>query len=311
MRVVGVTEFGGPEQLGVHEVPDPAPGHGQVCLRVQAAAVSPTDTHLRAGTYGDMGFPPPWIPGMDAAGTVLSIGEGTPYHVGQELMAIAAPRAGEGHGGAYVEQLVGPWQSMAPIPAGTDVVQASTLPMNGLTALQALEKLNLTAGETLLVSGAAGALGTYIVSLAANAGLTVVADAADADAEAVRASGAAHVVQRGEGLPDRVRALFRDGVDAVVDTAVLDASLVPAVRDGGGFATVRFWDGEPGRDIVMHTVRVVDEYRSYDKLARLGQLVEDGVLQLRVAGTYPMQQAAAAHTRLAAGGVRGRLVLVF
>ena len=311
MQVVGVTEFGGPDQLGVHEVPDPQPGPGQVCLRVEAAAVSPTDTHVRAGTYGTMGAAPPWVPGMDAAGTVLAVGEGTPYRVGDVLMAIATPRGGEGHGGAYVEQLIGPWQSMAPVPAGVDTVTASTLPMNGLTAVQALEKLALAPGDTLLVSGAAGTLGSYVVQLAALEGLVVVADAAPDDVEDVRAAGATHVVRRGEGLAGRVRELFPDGVDAAVDAAVLDAALVPAVRDGGGFASVRFWDDSPGRGITVHPVRVVDEYRSHAKLSRLARLVEDGSLRLRVAGTYPMTEAAAAHRRLERGGVRGRLVLTF
>jgi NADPH2:quinone reductase len=315
MRVVGVTQFGGPEALGVHEVPTPEPGPGEVRIRVRAAAVSPTDTHVRAGTRGPVRDAPPYVPGMDAAGVVDRVGPptgadgGPPWAVGDEVMAFAVPQGP--HGGAYVEYLVGPWQSMARIPRGTDLVAASTLPMNGLTAHQALEKLALSPGEVLAVTGAAGTLGSYTVALAKRAGLTVVADAADKDRARVEELGADHVLPRGDGFVAAVRDLYPDGVDAVVDAAVLDAAVVPAVRDGGSLATVRFWEGPQERGIRTHVVRVRDEYHSHEKLDFLRARVEDGTLRLRVADTVPAENAAEAHRRLEAGGVRGRLVITF
>ena len=309
MMVVGVESFGGPEALAVHEVPDPHPGPGEVRIRVRAAAVSPTDTVLRAGGQPLEGRRPPHVPGMDAAGTVDEVGEGSSWRVGEAVMAIALPR-GE-HGGAYAELLVAPDDSIARIPANTDFATACTLPMNGLTALQILEALDLQPGRTLAVTGAAGTLGNYVVELAEHQGLTVIADAADRDLELVESLGADHVVARGDDVARRIREFFPDGVDALVDAAVLDEKAAPAVRDGGGFATVRYWQGEPGRGITVHRIGVGREYHSGEKLDRLRRWVEDGVLTLRVAGRYPAADAAEAHRRLEAGGVRGRLVLEF
>ncbi|MCD1145995.1 NADP-dependent oxidoreductase [Kocuria sp. LUK] len=309
MRIIGVEQFGGPEALAVHEVPEPHPGPGEVRIRVRAAAVSPTDTVLRAGGQPMDGRTPPFVPGMDAAGVVDEVGEGSRWRPGESVMAIALPR-GE-HGGAYAEYLIAPDDSVARVPEGADLAAASTLPMNGLTALQILEVLDLEPEQVLAVTGAAGTLGNYVVELAKHEGLTVVADAADKDLELVESLGADHVVARGDDVAARIREFYPDGVDALVDAAVLDEKAAPAVRDGGGFATVRYWDGDPGRGITVHRIAVPREYRSGDKLDRLRRLVEDGVLSLRVAGTLPAEQAAEAHRLLEGGGVRGRLVLTF
>ncbi|OLT11640.1 alcohol dehydrogenase [Kocuria sp. CNJ-770] len=309
MLVIGVTSFGGPEALAAHEAPDPHPGPGEVRIRVRAAAVSPTDTVLRAGGQPLGERRPPYVPGMDAAGTVDEVGEGSAWRVGDAVMAIALPR-GE-HGGAYAELLVAPDDSIARIPANTDFATASTLPMNGLTALQILEELDLQPEQTLAVTGAAGTLGNYVVELAKHQGLTVVADAADRDLELVESLGADHVVARGDDVAERIREFFPEGVDALVDAAVLNEKAAPAVRDGGRFATVRHWDGNPGRDITVHRISVPREYRSGHKLEILRRWVEEGVLTLRVAGVLPAAEAAEAHRRLESGGVRGRLVLSF
>jgi NADPH2:quinone reductase len=309
MLVMGVEEFGGPEVLTVHEVPDPHPGPGEVRIRVRAAAVSPTDTMLRAGRQPMGGLRPPYVPGMDAAGIVDEAGQGSVWHPGDAVMAIALPR-GE-RGGAYAEYLVAPDDSIARIPAGADFAAAATLPMNGLTALQILEVLDLQPEQVLAVTGAAGVLGNYVVELAKHQGLTVVADAAEGDLELVDSLGADHVVARGDDVAERIREFFPHGVDAVVDAAVLDEKAAPAVRDGGGFATVRHWTGDPGRGITVHRISVPREYHSGDKLELLRRYVEDGVLTLRVAGVHPAAEAAEVHRRLEAGGVRGRLVLEF
>ncbi|MFI7494751.1 NADP-dependent oxidoreductase [Kocuria sp. M4R2S49] len=307
MQVIGVESFGGPEVLAVHEVPDPRPGPGEVRIRVRAAAVSPTDTVLRAGGQPLEHLRPPYVPGMDAAGIIDEVGQGSAWHVGEAVMAIALPR-GE-HGGAYAEFLVAPDDSIARLPAGTDFATASTLPMNGLTALQILEVLDLQPEQTLAVTGAAGTLGNYVVELAKHEGLTVVADASDQDLELVESLGADHVVARGDDVAERIREFFPDGVDALVDAAVLHEKAAPAVRDGGGFATVRHWTGDPGRGIRVHRISVPQEYHSGQKLDRLRRYVEEGVLSLRVADVLPAADAAEAHRRLEAGGVRGRLVL--
>src|SRR3954453_1761979 len=194
MRAAGVTEFGGPEALHVVDVPVEPLGSGQVRLRVQAAAVNPTDTHARAGAYAgrDPVKTPPWVPGMDGAGGVTEFGGGVgPLGVGYTAMVIVGPF---GPHGAYREDKVLPGNSVVRAPKGADAVAASTLPMNGLTARFALDLMALAPGQVLAVTGAAGAFGGYVVQLAKADGLTVVADASEADEDLVRTLGADVVV---------------------------------------------------------------------------------------------------------------------
>lgn len=313
MKAVGVVEYGGPEALQVVELPDPVAGPGQVRIRVHAAAVSPTDTFVRNGGRAEAqkaAGPPPYIPGMDAAGVLDEIGEGveTDLKVGDHVMAIVIPK---GSRGAYSEQVVVPAASIARVPAGASDAEASTLPMNGLTARLALDVLALQPGQALAVTGAAGAFGGYVVQLAKADGLTVIADASAADEDLVRSLGADLVVARGDGFAERVREHFPDGVDGGADGALLHAGLAPAVRDGGTIVTVRGYR-EPGeRGITFHPILVSEYSREGAKLDRLRQQAEAGQITLRVAGTYPKEQAAETHRRLEAGGVRGRLVIEF
>jgi NADPH:quinone reductase-like Zn-dependent oxidoreductase len=313
MKVVGVIEYGGPEALHVVDLPDPKAGPGQVRIRVNAVAVSPTDTYVRNGDRADAqkaSGPPPYVPGMDAAGVLEEIGEGvqTDLRVGDHVMAIVVP---DGSHGAYCEQLVVPAESVARVPAGASDVEASTLPMNGLTAQLALDVLDLDAGQTLAVTGAAGAFGGYVVQLAKAAGLTVVADASEADEQLVKRLGADVVLSRGEGFPALVRDRFPDGVDGAADGALLDGLVAEAVRDGGTVVTVRGYRQPGERGVVFHPIRVREYARAADKLDRLRQLVEEGKVSLRVAGTVSKEQAAEAHRRLEAGGTRGRMVIEF
>lgn len=317
MKAVGVDTYGGPENLTLHEVPAPHAGPGEVRIAVRAAAVSPTDTGVREGNYGTSELPFPVVPGMDAAGVIDEVGDPDPdrgldtsgWSVGDEVMAIALPR--KGHGGAYVQYLVADADSLARIPAGSSLEEASTLPMNGLTAVQALDELAIPAGGTFAVTGAAGTLGNYAVQLAKLRGLTVIADAAPKDRDLVASLGADHIVERGDDVAQKIRAIVPDGVDGLLDGAVQNEQALPAVRSGGGFATVRNWEGVEGSDVTVHQIWVFTEYHSGAKLDALRRAVEDGTLTLRVADTLPAEQAADAHRRLEAGGVRGRLVLAF
>lgn len=309
MKAIGVTEFGGPEVLTVQDLPEPHPGKNAVRVRVRAAAVSPTDTNVRTGAYDMSESEPPYMPGMDAAGVIDEVGEGSRWSIGDEVMAIALP-LGQ-HGGAYVELLVAPDDSIARIPSNATLEEASTIPMNGLTAVQILELAALRPGQVIAVTGGAGTLGNYTIQLAKQQGLIVVADAAPKDRDLVQSLGADHVLDRGADLADRIREIFPDGVHAVADTALLHDDVVPAVRDGGVFVSVRGWKGEPTRDIRFEAVWVFDEYHSAGKLDGLRQAVENGILTPRLADTLPAEEAPAAHRRLEAGGIRGRLVLTF
>jgi NADPH:quinone reductase-like Zn-dependent oxidoreductase len=283
-----------------------------VRLAVHAAAVNPTDTFTRNGARHEMlkHLDPPYVPGMDVAGVVDEVGPdaATDLAVGDRAMAIVVP-AGQ-HGG-YSDSLVLPAASVARAPAGASLVEAATLPMNGLTARKALDMLALPPGATIAVTGAAGAFGGYVVQLAKADELRVVADASARDEELVRALGADIVVPRGDDVAARIREAVPEGVDAVADGAVQHRLVLPAIRDGGAVASVRAFDGEAERGIAVHMVWVREYQLEHAKLDRLRQQVEDGVVTLRVAATYPPEQAGDAHARLEQGGTRGRLVIEF
>ncbi|MDN4160003.1 NADP-dependent oxidoreductase [Nocardioides abyssi] len=310
MRAIGVIEYGGPEALREVDVPQQPLGPGQVRVRVTAAAVNPTDTIVREGWRhdADRSADVADVPGMDVAGELLEVGPdvATDLSPGDPVMAVVVP---QGAHGAYREDVVLPAGSVVRAPAGTTPAEAATLPMNGLTARHALDLMALEPGQVLAVTGAAGAFGGYVVQLAKADGLTVVADAAEKDEELVRSLGADVVVRRGEDVADRLRELYPDGVDGLADGAVLDDKALPAVKDGGTVATVRGYQGDGRRDLRVHAVWVRDVAERADLLDGLREQAESGVLTLRVADVVPAARAGEAHERLAAGGVRGRLVL--
>jgi NADPH2:quinone reductase len=318
MRAAGVTEFGGPEALHLVDVPEVHAGPGQVRLAVRAATVNPTDTYARNGLYASFPGAPqemPWVPGMDVAGIVDEVGpdgDGR-LSVGDRVMAIVLP---SGSHGGYREQIALPAASVVAVPAGADDAAASSLPMNGLTARLALDRMDLQPGEVLAVTGAAGSFGGYVVQLAKVDGLTVVADASDADVDLVRSLGADVVLPRGEGFAAAVRERYPDGVAGLADGSVQGAQVLPAVRDGGVVTTVRGYRGEDAdtelaRGVRVLPVRVRDYGQATDVLDRLREQAETGQVTLRVADVLPAAEAAEAHRRLEAGGVRGRLVLDF
>ena len=312
MRAVTFSRFGGPEVLEVSNLTEREPRPGEVKIRVAAATVNPTDIGFRSGRQSALltGLQPPYIPGMELAGVVDAVGFGvTEWKPGDRVMAIVVPRRSEG--GAMAESVVVPAASVARVPEGTSLEAAATLPMNGLTVRLALDLLALKAGATLAVTGAAGAVGGYAVQLGVADGLHVIAVAAPRDEALLKKLGAETVVPRGDDAALHIRRIVPAGVDGVIDAAVIGAPILPAVRDGGGLAAVRGFEGETERGITIHQVRVADYVQNQAALDRLGHLVAQGKLTLRVAETFPPERAAEAHRRLEAGGVRGRLVIVF
>ncbi|QBI53570.1 NADP-dependent oxidoreductase [Streptomonospora litoralis] len=315
MRVIGVSEPGGPEALREFDIDERHAGPGEVRIRVRAAAVNPTDTAARSGAYASRqaDVSPPHVPGMDAAGDIDEVGPGTTTDlaVGDAVMAVVVP---SGSHGAYSEQLVVSVESVVPVPVGADYAEAATLPMNGLTARMALDAMALEPGQTLAVTGAAGAFGGYMIQLAKAEGLRVIADAAADDEQLVRDLGADVVVPRGDDVADRIREAEPGGVDALADGAVQNELVSPAVRDGGQMATVRGFKGDDAakeRGVVFHPVLVMHYNREQAKLDALRKQAEAGVLTLRVARTFPADHAAEAHRLFESGGVRGRLILEF
>jgi NADPH:quinone reductase len=311
MRAVGLFTFGGPEVLRVIDLPEVHAGPGQVRIRNYAATVNPTDTFLRGGQRAEQmkADPPPYVPGMEAAGIVDEVGAGVSgVQVGDAVLAIIVPKASHG---AYREQIVLDARSVVLAPKGKSHAEAATLPMNGLTARQVLDKLALKPGQVIAVTGAAGAMGGYVVQLAKAEGLTVIADASEKDEALVKSLGADIVVRRGDDVATRIRSHFPNGVDGLSDGAVLKEKVIPAVKDGGGFNSVRGYQGEPIRGINFTTTSVGQYVFEHDKLDRLRQLVDEGKIALRVAQTYTPEEAPEAHRRLEAHGTRGRIVIAF
>lgn len=307
-RTVVISEPGGPEVLQAVERDVREPEAGEVRIRVRFAAVNPTDIGTRMS--GAPGAEPPWIPGMDASGIVEMLGDGvTDLRLGQEVMAATSPRRADG--GAQTELLVVPAACAVPIPAGVSLQAAATLPMNGLTAILGLEMLGLAPGETLAVSGGAGLLASYVIPLAKDGGLTVIADARPEETELVRGYGADVVVQRSDDFSAAVRAVEPAGVAAVYDTALLNERACGAIRDGGGLAVVRGWDGPAGRGITVHKVWVFSVLERTDWLRKLASMVSEGRITLRPLETFPPERAADAHARMDAGGLRGRVLIAF
>lgn len=314
MRAIGFLAPGGPEVLHELEVPEPETPEGHVKIGVRAATVNPSDAALRSGLtfarYADL--PTPYIPGWDAAGTVIEA-PGTTWRPGDEVVAISLPVVDSG--GAYAETIVVPAASVVAKPANLSFAEAATIPMNALTALLALDSAHVTAESTVAVTGAAGAVGGFAVELAAARGATVIADAADRDIELVRSFGAAHLVQRGGDFAVQVRELVPGGVDAVIDTALLRDAALESLRDGGIYVGLRVPAAGGGvtaeRGIRIEYPVVASAVTDHERLRELVELAGSGRLTARVADVLPAAKAAEAHRRLEQGGLRGRLVLEF
>lgn len=312
MFVIGLTRFGGPDVLQALNLPDPHPGPGEVRIRVRAAGINPVDVMVRDGSHRlAVEGPPPYVPGMDVAGTIDEIGPGADptLHIGMDVVAVVNNR---GSYGAYSQFLCLPAASVVAKPPGISFPEAGSFLMNALTARQALDALALAPGSTLLVTGAAGAVGAYAVALAFSEGLRVIALASATDGAFLRASGASEVVARDEDVQSALRRVHPDGVDAVIDTVGLRGGVAPLVRDGGRIIVLRT-DGETSFDRGVHCefVNVRDRASDRTAIARLAQQVSDGLLVLRVAGVFPARAAVAAHRRFDQGGLRGRVVLDF
>ncbi|MFF5648647.1 NADP-dependent oxidoreductase [Streptomyces collinus] len=296
MRAVVVNSFGGPEAVEVVETEVPRPGARQVRIKVAAASLNPVDAGVRAGVFGGAGERIGL--GWDVAGTVDAVGAAGAWSVGDEVVAL--------HYGAvkplgtHAEYVVVDADAVAPAPATVDAVHAATLPLNALTAAQALDRLEPAPGRSsLLVTGAAGAVGGYAVRLAAQRGMAVTGLAREGDEDFVRSLGARHVTS--DAVADRE-------FDAVLDAAVLGEPALAWVRDGGRYIGV-IPHAEPASVRGVET-GAVEVSADGARLAELVRLLDEGVLMTRVAETYALEDAAKAHARLDEGSVRGRLVLV-
>jgi NADPH:quinone reductase-like Zn-dependent oxidoreductase len=302
MNVVEVTEFGGPEVLRPAVRPDPVPGPGQALVQVRAANVNPADLAARAG-HGPYGIPdPPFVPGWDFAGEIRQVAADVAgLRPGDRVAGMIHWYDQHGALGAYAGQVAVDTGWLVPLPDAVNYPVAATIPLNALSAAQGLDLLAAGPGAEILVTGASGAVGSFAVQLAAQAGLWVIAQASRADEEWVRSLGAAEVLPRDADLG-------RAGpVPFVFDAVPLGGPALAAAADGGAVVSTRpVPEADPARRIRQQSFLIrLDRGR----LSRLVAAVAGGALRSRVDRVLPLAEAAQAHRLSEAGGLRGKIVL--
>lgn len=305
MRAVTYSAFSDDlSTLEVRDLDTPKVGPGSVLIEVRAAGVNPVDWKVMAGGLdGLMDTVFPVVPGWDVAGTVVAVGPDTPdFAVGDEVMAYA--RKDVVGAGTFAEQVAVAAWSVARKPAALTWEQAAGLPLAGGTALRTLDVLGVGDGETVLVHGAAGGVGSLAVQIAVARGARVIGTASERNHDWLRGLGAEPVTY-GDGLADRVRALAPDGVDAVADFVggQLETTLA-VLADGGRHASVA--DGE----VEDHGGHAVWVRPLGAETARLAELAEQGSLTVEVSRTFSLDEVAEAFAASREGHTRGKLVVV-
>ncbi len=303
MHVAEVTAFGGPEVLRLAERPDPAPAPGELVVRIRAANVNPTDLGVRSGQARQRlpELQPPFVPGWDLAGEVTAVGsEAKGFAPGDRVLGMIPFGRIGGRVGAYAQAAAVDPGWLAALSTDIDDATAATLPLNALTARQALDMIGAPAGATLLVTGASGAVGGFATQLAVDAGLRVLAQASYDDEHWVASLGPAEVLHRDTDLASIGL------VDAVLDAVPLGPDCTAALRDGGIAVFTRPPRGEPSRGIRFETVLVQS---NAEQLRALTAELEAGRLRTRIAEVLALDQAARAHELNEAGGLRGKVLL--
>lgn len=294
--------YGGPDVLHVIEGGLPAPGPGQVRVRVHAAGVQPFDALFRSGAARQ------WVParfpqrlGNEFAGVVDALGDGvTAWRTGTEVLGWAMLAS-------YAEHVVVGVDDIADKPATMPWQDAGVLSASGQTAATALAALGVGKDDTILIHAAAGGVGTFAVQIAAARGATVVGTASPGNHDYLRALGAVPVAY-GNGLAERVRSAAPTGVDVALDASgTVDALHVSLelVGDRNRIGTVAF---QPAADQLG--VRRLSTDRSAAQLSELTALYTAGQLHVSIHHAYPLAEAADAHRAIETGHVRGKVVLL-
>jgi NADPH:quinone reductase-like Zn-dependent oxidoreductase len=286
----------GPDSIEIIDVPRAEPGPGQVRVEVAAAAVNPVDLGVIDGFFHGLGLvhqPDHTGLGWDFAGTVAAAGPGVDLLVGSRVAGLVD--GFDRDFGTFAEQLVVPAQDVALVPDGLDLTKAATVPLNGLAATQVVDLLGPGEGRRLLVTGAAGAVGSFVVPLAHERGWQVTGLARAEDEAFVRGLGAAFTTD------------LVPGWDAVADGASLQEAAVSLVRDGGTFVGVKP-AARPAEERGV-AIRVIQTEPDGVRLAELLARTAEGLLPARVHDVVPLDELPKVARSFAAGGVRGRFVL--
>jgi NADPH:quinone reductase len=303
LKAILVSGPGGPEVLTMGDANMPQPGPDEVLVRVLSAGVGPWDGYLRSGAWtGEY----PYIPGGEFAGVVVGdTGASSAFEDGEPVYGYP------GLSGCYAEYVTCPAEQLAPIPEGLDRVDAGAVPVNGMTALQGLtDVLDVGAGDTVLITAAAGGLGHLAVQIARALGANVIGTASPRHHEFVHTLGAAEVVDHNQpDWPDQVKALVGGGVAKALATAGPTlAGAAKAARDGAVIATPVLADEFPDSDRVKW--HRYNGRPSGSSLIRMAPWFDDGSLEIHIARRFFWNEAAAAQREADEGHVRGKLLLV-
>ena len=310
MKAMRFHEYGGPEELHLDDVSLPAPGPGQVRVRVAATSFNGVDGNIRAGRMqGPMPLDLPHVPGLDLAGTVDALGDGVDALREGDPVIGFLPFVDDG---ATAEYVLASAADLAPAPTSIPLADAAALPLVGLTAWQSLvEHANLRAGQRILVNGASGAVGGYAVQLAKSIGAHVLATATPRTRERVTTQGADEIVDHTAG---DVSTAVREPVDVLLNLAPISpeefTALAGVVRDGGVIVNTTVWMPAPSDE--TRGVRGIDLFVRSDatQLAELAGRVDRGELTVDIAERVPMTDLASIHTRAAEGTLDGKVVVL-
>ena len=304
MRTIVVTEPGAPGVLKLQQASDPEPGPEEIVVRLMAANVNPTDLGARQGMFPP-GFDiqgPPYVLGWDLAGEVTAVGSDVDgWSVGARVVGMIPWYVAGGRYGAYADPVLLRAEWLVGLPDGLDPVQAATVPLNGLTALQALDLLQMPAGARLLIVGASGAVGSFAAQLAVQRGLEVTAQAGTGDDQWVESLGVAQVLDRDADLSSVEPFAY------VLDTVPIGPAVFPAAADGATIVSTRPVDEDAGRGVDQQGMLI--EWDA-DALRTLLDDVAAGRLRTRVDRTVPLAEAAEAHRLSEQRGRHGKIVLV-
>ncbi|GAA2639674.1 NADP-dependent oxidoreductase [Streptomyces axinellae] len=305
MRAIAVQHYGDTDALELIEQPTPAVAPGEFLVRVKAAGVNPADEKIAVGSLdGIMVTHFPLIPGFEMAGVIEARGFGaTEFEIGDEVIGFVLKDWAQN--GTYAELVSAPVRTLARKPKSWDWLHSACLPLNGLTAYQAIKRLDIIEGDTVLIHGAAGGVGTLAVQIAALRGAHVIGTASERNHGHLRELGATPITY-GEGLAGRVRELAPEGIDAALDFYGGDAVAVSrkVLKDPARVASVAdITAPEQGGQLVWARANA-------DELTEVAALAESGRLSVPVNRSFPLEQAADAWRMLhAASRARGRIVL--
>ena len=305
MRAIMLESFDSSPAL--HEVPTPQIAPNEVLVRVHGSSVNPVDGAIAAGMMSSMvDHEFPVVLGRDYSGVVERAGSDvTRYAEGEEVYGFLPAANPTVHDGSWAELIVVPEDaSIARKPAGVELAVAGAAPLAGITAMSALDALGVSEGDTVLVVGANGGVGSFAVQLAANAGATIIAPGLPEDEEYLREIGVDEVLERDVDVAALVHERYPDGIEALLDLVSyapegFDTHAEVLKDDGRGASSLSAAGEGSGR----HNVGAVP---SPENLERLGRLLEDSTLRVPIQSTHSLDQAGEALRALGAEHTQGK-----